>query len=139
MALYVVNPASIDDEAYHQWNLTGNDIGQFYRKPEYADHVQQLLSELPTISLPYPFRIGFTGYVEMTQPISEHSYGQCCDQIGRNVFIVDKYFLFQRFPKGDLYMYTTTWTTDQSTRDPFYQEVTSDVWDNIMKTLNKRQ
>jgi len=72
----------------------------------------------------------------MTQPIPELSCGQTQDHIGRSVFIVDdECFLFQHYPRGDLYVYTSTWTTNRS-RIFFFQEMTSSVWDNTMKTMN---
>ena len=104
---YVVNPLAVDQQDYMKWHVNGHP--DLHHIPDQDQLIQSLSNQLPNLSPPYPFKIGCTGYVQMTQPVPENTFGKAVDHCGRNVFIVGQYILFQRYQQGNIYMCAKTW------------------------------
>jgi hypothetical protein len=64
--------------------------------PEY---VEQLITVLPALSQPYPFILDkMTKYLTLTKQYTTDTYGHIVDDLGRNIFIVGPYVIFQKDP-----------------------------------------
>lgn len=124
---------TLNRDEYMKWNTQGN--AYCHTDTDNDVYICELLKNLQPLSEPYPFRIGFTGYVEMNTPVASNTFGKATDSLGRNVFIVGDMFLFQRYEKGNRYMYTTTWTNPTEQRDTYYRCVDQKAWRQIIKLL----
>ena len=122
---YMINleqPHQLKAENYMKWHLTGNK--NYHYLPEDDPSIQSVIDHLDDLTLPYPFQIGSTGYVEMTRPVPKGTFGKAIDAVGRQVLIVGEFFLFQRYIEGNLYMHTQTWIQGQPYRNSYYQVMT---------------
>jgi hypothetical protein len=117
--------------SYAQWHVEGPQNSNI------PSAVPQLWNALPELPLPYPFQVGMTGYVEMTKPVTEHTFGRAQDSLGREVFIVDKFIIFRRYKKSfDLYMRAKTWIIGQQL-ETFYEPIRPQDWNEILQIAQK--
>jgi hypothetical protein len=128
--VFVVPMSGLSEEEkrqYDRWNVEGNVL---YHQTREKDQVKYCVANLPQLTEPYPFKVGFTGYVQL-YTIPKTKFGQAVDENNRRVFIVGDYLIFQRFTQGNVYVYTKIGETS-------YQAVTEEQWDEfvgIIKTM----
>lgn len=134
MATYIVMPGNVDQTEYMTWNTRGN--AYMHTVPKYGAYIDKIKLALPILLQPFPFEIGVTGYVEMIKPIPTNTFGKAVDNVGRNVFIIDDIFLFQRYENGNVYMYTHTWIDTQTDRDTYYQPVDENIWKMLISKIS---
>lgn len=83
------------------WHYTGNKL--YHNRQELEKYEKLFLEKLPEITL--PIAVGWTGYIDQLSPIDVPTFGKTKDEIGRNVFVIGEYLLFQRYVQGNVYMF----------------------------------
>jgi hypothetical protein len=99
--------------------------------PNIVNNIKLLLPDLPK---PYPFIEGCTVYDEMIRSVPKHTYGKMIDKYQRNVFIIDEYFIFQRYTDDTHnYMSTVTWNDGEEYPNKMYDLVYEPMWNNLLE------
>ena len=82
------------------WDVLGNSA--YHYDVARQEFVDRLLVSLPVVK--YPIEVGWTGYIRLTDTITLPSYGRTTDIFERNVFIIGRMLVFQRYVFGNTYV-----------------------------------
>lgn len=119
---FFASPQNARGADYMRWNTQGCSF--FHSDPQAKGFASRLADVLPELPKPYPFVIGITGYIEVAE--SPGHSGKAKDDLGRNVFIVRDWIIFQRYVEGDRYM-IKSWR-DVEGPNSYYQELAPERW-----------
>jgi len=131
---YVNFAAQPTAKEYIDWHVQG--CAAVHQDTGLDPLINQLAAALPELSSS-AFEITITGYIHMTEPVSPGTYGKSKDSRGRNIFVVGKRLIFQRYVEGNRYMATETWEVGGSRRFD-YDPVTEDQWPALIAEASKR-